>query len=354
MSRDARVNMVWLSKRLGLTLALLVLAALAVVHSPARAGAAQFVMKVATVAPDGTPWTEGLKKLKAQVATASAQKVELRVFSSGTLGDENETVTAMARGQIQAVGASTGALASLVSELNVLELPYLFRNQAEADYILDEVVLTKLEAAFAARGLVLGFWSENGYRSFGTTYGFVKSPEALKGHKMRAQENPVHVEMYKAFGASPVPIPTTEVLTSLQTGVVDGYDNTALFAQAAQWSASTKYYTVTNHIYQPAAIVYNKAFFDSLPPEAKTALLAPRKSLAIDMRKEIRALDGILLDNFKAMKVQVYKPTPAELATFEAPAKKARDAYIAKASPKEKALYQQITTALTQYRASHK
>ncbi len=352
MATQSQANMGWWMSRLGGTLVLVALALTALLHGPALAQtAAQWTMKTATVTPDGTPWTEGLKTLKADLWTASNKRLEVKVFSSGTLGDENETVTATQRGQIQAVGASTGALASLVTELNVLELPYLFRTQEEADYILDKVVLTTLEKAFAERGLILGFWSENGYRSFGTTYGFIKSPDALKGHKMRAQENPVHVEMYKAFGASPVPIPITEVLTSLKTGVVDGYDNTALFAQAAQLGAATKYFTVTQHIYQPAAIVYNKTFYDGLPAEVKTAMLAPRTGLGPKMRREIRDLDGMLIDNFKAMKVQVYRPTPAELAAFEAPAKKARDAYIAKASAKEKALYNQIQAGLTKYRS---
>jgi tripartite ATP-independent transporter DctP family solute receptor len=341
-------------RQVGLVFSLFAVAIVALMVGPARAQSAQWVLKVASVAPDGTPWTEGLNRFKASVWTASEKRLEVRVFSAGTLGDENETVIATQRGQIQGVGASTGAIASLVPELNVLELPYLFRDQKEADHVLDKVILQTMEKAFEARGLVLGFWSENGYRSYGTNFGFVKSPDALKGHKMRSQENPVHIGLYKALGASPVPIPTTEVLTSLQTGVVDGYDNTALFAQAAQWASSTKYYTVTNHIYQPAAIVYNKAFFYSLPADVQADLKSPRAALMQEMREEIRTLDTMLLDNFKAMKVQVYALTPAERQTFDAPAKKAREEYIAKASPAEKALYAQITKGITDYRATHK
>lgn len=319
----------------------------------AEAQTPTYTLKIATVAPEGTPWATALTRFKSDVEKAAPGRITVRTFLGGVLGDENESVQATQRGQYQGVGASTGAIASIVPELSVLELPYLFRNEKEADHILDNVVLTTVEKHFRDRGLVLGFWSENGYRSFGTNYGFVKGPADLKGHKMRSQESPVHLEMYRAMGASPVPIPVTEVLTSLQTGVVDGYDNTPLYAFAAQWTSATKYYSVTNHIYQPAAIIYNRAWYDALPADLQKVLLTPRTGLMQSSRAEIRALVPLLLDNMKAMKIQIYRPTATEIASFEASAKVARDAYLAKASASEKALYQQIQAGLAAYRKAN-
>lgn len=336
-----------------LVLATLLSATFALVVSRAHAEDGVYTMKIATVAPAGTPWSDGLDQFKKMAEAASGGRLKVKVFGGGVLGDENETVQSTARGAVQGVGASTGALASIVPELSVLELPYLFKNAAEADYILDTVALPVLEKAFRDRGLQLGFWSENGYRSFGTNFGFIKSPADLKGHKMRAQESPVHLAMYRAFGASPVPIAVTEVLTSLQTGVIDGYDNTPLYASAAQWMTATKYYTLTRHIYQPAAIVVNKAWFDALPADLQKIILGARADLAVKMRKEIRALDPILVGNLSSMKVQVYQPTAAELATFDAPAKAARDTYLSKASAGEQALYKQIVGGLAAYRKAH-
>ncbi|MES2638801.1 MAG: TRAP transporter substrate-binding protein DctP [Myxococcota bacterium] len=308
-------------------------------------------LKIATVAPEGTPWADGLTQLKTQVETEGNKRLVVRTFLGGVLGDENESVQACQRGQIQGVGASTGAIASIVPELAVLELPYLFKSAEEADYVLDKVILPTVEKAFRDKGLVFGFWSENGYRAFGSNWGPVKSPADLKGHKMRSQEHELHLQMYRSFGASPVPIPVTEVLTSMQTGVIDGWDNTPLFAFAAQWTSATKYLTLTNHIYQPAAIAFNKAWFDALPADLQAILLKSRTGLAPKMRKEIRALNPILVQNLSEMKVTVYKPSAAELAAFEVPAKAARDAYMAKASAGEKALLAQITKGIEAYRA---
>lgn len=320
---------------------------------PDLAHGAAPVLRLATVAPDGTPWSDGLTRFKGAVEAAVPGKITVRPFLGGVLGDENETVVSCQRGQIEGVGASTGALSSVVPELAVLELPFLFRNQAEADHVLDTVVHADLETAFRNRGLVLGFWSENGYRCFGTTFGFVTSPAALKGHKMRSQESAVHLEMYRAFGASPVPIPVTEVLTSLQTGVIDGYDNTPLYAMAAQWTAATKFFTISNHIYQPAAICFNKTWFDAQAPDVAKALMGARGGLVNEMRKMIRALTPDLVANLGYMDIQVHELTAAERATFDAPAKVARDAYLGKASAGEKALLAKITAGLAAWRKAH-
>lgn len=336
-------------------------AALLLLVLPAKAQQAAHVLKIASVAPDGSPWAEGLKEFEVQAEKLAGGKLDVRLFIGGVLGDENETVLQTQRGQIQGVGASTGALASLVPDLSVLELPFLFNNAAEADHVLDNVIFKSADAAFKSKGLVLGFWSENGFRCFGSSFGAIKTPADMKGRKMRSQENPVHIEMYKAFGATPVPIPTTEVLTSLQTGVVEGYDNTPLFAFAAQWTSGTKYFSVTRHMYQPAAIVYNKAWFDGLPADVQNALLSARVaqpdqkvSLMQKLRNEIRAMDPILVENLKSMKIQVYVPTSADLAAFQAPAKTARDSYMSsKATSGEKAMYSLITSGLTAYRSSH-
>ncbi len=326
--------------------------ALATVSPPAAADPL-YTLKIASVAPEGTPWASGVTDFKAAIEASSGGRILVRPFLGGVLGDENETVQACQRGQIQGVGASTGALASIVPELNVLELPFLFKSADEADFVLDTVILASVEKSFRDRGLILGFWSENGYRCFGTRYGIIKSPADLKGHKLRSQESPVHLEMYKQFGASPVPIPTTEVLTSLQTGVIDGYDNTVLFATAAQWTSATKFFTLTNHIYQPAAIVFNKAFYDGLPADLQTQMMSARNGLMQKMRKEIRAMQPFLLENLTAMHITVYQPTADELATFQAPAKTARDNYMAGASAGEKALYALITQGIATYRKAH-
>jgi tripartite ATP-independent transporter DctP family solute receptor len=275
------------------------------------------VLKLASVAPDKTPWSELLKKFKQGVEAKAAGRLQVKLYLGGQLGDENEAVIKCKRGQIQGVGASTGALASQVPEVNVVELPYLFRSAQEADTIIDSVLDVPLRKAFQQYGFELGFWSENGFRNFGTKDAFVKTPADLKGKKMRSQEAFVHLETWKALGASPVPVPTTEVLTALQHGTVDGFDQALLYTIAANWASSIKFYTLSSHIYQPAVIVYNKGWFDALPKDLQQILADEGKAIQDFGRKKVRKITPQLLDLIKAQGVQVYELTAAEKAVFE-------------------------------------
>lgn len=303
------------------------------------------VVKLATVAPDGSPWAQALQDYKKIAEAGAPGKVKVKLFLGGALGDENESVLACKRGQIQAVGASTGALASQVPELNVLEMPYLFKSFAEADNILDNVVRKDIQKHADDRGLHFGFWSENGYRNFGGSFA-VKTPADLKGKKMRSQESAVHLAMYRALGASPVPIPTTEALHALQTGTVDGYDQSLLYTFAASWHTATKYITLSEHIYQPAAIVFHKPSWDAWPQDVKDAL--DKAGLAVEkkLRADVRAMNPILIEGLKESGVQVTVLDPAQRAAFEVVGVKARADALAKMSASEKALYAKIDAAL--------
>lgn len=297
---------------------LVVAAALFSVALPARLAQAQeFTIRLATVAPDNTPWSEAVKRFRKEVEEKSGGRIKVKVFLGGMLGDENETVLKCKRGQIEAVGASTGAIASQVPELNVIEIPYLFRSAAEADQVIDKVLSPEFEKILPRYGFVLGFWSENGFREFGTRDKFVKKPSDLKGKKMRSQENPIHLSMYRAYGASPVPIPTTEGLTALQNKTVDGFDQALLFAIATSWHTAVKFVTISDHIYQPAIIIYNKDWFAKLPPDLQTVVLEAGKSIQVKGRKAVRKIIPDLIALLKEEGVQVYELTVAERKVFE-------------------------------------
>lgn len=316
----------------------------------ALAAEPEVTIKLATVAPEGSPWAEALTNFKKKAEAGANGKLRVKLFLGGTLGDENDTVLATKRGQVQAVGASTGALASQVPEFNVLELPYLFDKLEEADYVLSKVVQTDIEKYCSDRGLIFGFWSENGYRSFGGKFP-IATPDDLKGKKMRSQENPIHLGMYRAFGASPVPIPTTEALTAMQTGAVDGYDQAALYLFAASWHTASTHYTITNHIYQPAAIVYNKDAYDKWPQEVKDALKVAAAAVEDDLRKKVRAMTPILLKNLEELGVKVTLLTDEQRLPFAKIGEKARAEYMKGASKGEKALHAKMVKGLADFRA---
>lgn len=307
----------------------------------ARADEPEFVMKVATVAPAGTPWAKQLKKLKKHIKEASEGRIKVKTYLGGALGDEISTAEATKRGSIQVFGGSAGALASAVPELNCLELPYLFKDEKAADKALDETIKEELESLLWDRGYKAWFFSENGYRSIGSTFP-IQSPADLKGKKMRSQETEVHLETWRSFGASPVPIAVTEVLTGLQTGVVDGFDNTPLFAFAASWHQAITHFTLTKHIYQPGIIVISRKFWESLPSDLQTIVLGDPADLAKKGRRSVRNIGPMLEQNFTDSGITLTRLSSGERAAFASKAEAVHDAWRKSASKAGKAMLDKI------------
>lgn len=314
--------------------------------------ASPVVAKFATAVPDGTPWSEQFKSFQSRIDERTKGRVQIKLFFGGALGDENTTVSECKRGAIPLWGGSLAAVASIVPELAVLELPYLFQSLDEADYVMDQVLLDDLKRLLEARGLVLVFWGENGFRSFGTTFGAVTHPDHLKGKKMRSQQSEVHLEMYRALGASPVPIAVTEVLSALQTGAVDGFDNTHLLTFATGWYKMIKHYSLAEAIYQPGVVVANKRWYASLSREDRKILLEDQAEQAARGRRAVRALNDLLLENLRKANVQVHRLTDSEKAEFARRCEPIHARWAASKGPRAIRLLEKVQAALAERRAT--
>ncbi|MCS6797155.1 MAG: TRAP transporter substrate-binding protein [Myxococcota bacterium] len=274
-------------------------------------------LKIATVAPEGTPWEKQLRNFKRYVEEGSQGRVKVKMFMGGALGGEKALVRRTQQGSLQCFAGSTGALGTAVAELNVIEAPYLFSSFEQADRALDsQAVRTAVASAVQRAGFQFGFWAENGFRSWFTKERPIRLPADMRGLRMRSQEALVHLETYRAVGASPVPIDVTNVLTSLQTGVVDGFDNSLLFAFAASWYQGARQLNVSQHSYQPGIVVYSKSWFDGLPADVKRILTEVPTAMVTDGRAAVRRMEPILLRNLERYGIQVHQPTPEERAQF--------------------------------------
>lgn len=315
--------------------------AVALISPVAQSSAEPVKFKIATIAPDGTPWSMLLNQFKRDISKASNQELSARVYLNAIKGDELSIVRQVYRGDLQMGGVSTAALATIAKDMDILELPYAFETLEQADKTLDKV-RPIVEQLLEEKGMMLLMYSENGYRSMATQDQCVKTPADLKAVKMRSQESEVHLETYRALGASPVPIPVSEVLTSLQTKIVKGFDNTAIITQALGWNQGVKYYSTTQHIYQPALIVMNKKWFESLSPEQQAIMKEHGRKLETVGRKKVRKLTPILMANFKTMGVEVCELSEAERAAFKEATKAVWEKRAAKASDLGKELIKQL------------
>ena len=279
-----------------------------------------FTLNFGTVAPAGTPWSDQLNDIKKRIEAKSEGRVKVKLFLGGALGSEIEMIQDVQRGErLQGGGFSTGAVGEAldVPVLEMVELPYLFGNEAQADAVLDEVLYEPTKTALAEKGIAFYSWTENGWRSFGTIGDAAPtSPEMLKAYKMRSQESPVHLNMYKAMEVQAVAKPVSEVLSSLNTGIVNGFDNTPLFSLAAGWTEPITHYTLTRHIYQPAAVMYSKSFVDSLPTELQAIVMEDPQGEAARGRTAVRQLEQELLETIAAMGKEVVTLTPEQKKSY--------------------------------------
>lgn len=314
---------------------------------------AQDTLKFGTLAPDNTPWSKLLQDFKKQVEEKSAGKVKIKIYLDGKQGDERAMLQKMRFGQLTGGGFSTGGMAAVVPELQILELPFLFDNNDESDFVMDKVLLADLTAAMEKKGLFLFCWAENGWFDFGTSVKPIHGPADLSGLKMYAQESDVSIETVKAFGASAQVLAVPEVLSSLQTGLLNAFMTTPIFATGAQWFTQSKYWTDSNHVYQPAAVVFDTKFWGKLPEDLRQQILAMRPELQASARKNVRGLDEELFRGFKEKKIEINKLTPAERAELKKKTTGVADELIAKgAFPRE--WYDRVQKALKDYRAGKK
>ena len=322
--------------------------AAAVSTASSHAQAANHVAKVGSVAPEGTPWAVWLADYKKRTEKEAAGSLKMKLFLGGKLGGEKEMIEDAKRGgSVNLLGVSVGAMAAkFVPELNALELPFNFESSAEVDFVL-KAITPAVEKRLDKAGFKLIMWSENGWHGYAANK-CLQSPADMKWLKMRSQESKVHMDTYKAFGASPVEMPVPEVLSALQTGVVDGYSNTPLFAFATGWYAATSHFSYTQHIYQPALLVASKKWFDGLPKDLQANLskkIGQEEGLA-----QIRALTKPLLENFGAAGKTVCEVNDAQKASFIKAAKPAWDKF-ANRSKANKRMLDRILKAKKDFKA---
>ncbi|HAN31034.1 MAG TPA: C4-dicarboxylate ABC transporter substrate-binding protein [Myxococcales bacterium] len=298
-----------------------VLLALSLVVGPAVASAGPMKFKIASIAPPSTPWAKLVKRIKKSFKKhIPKEQLKVKSYLGGALGGEKDLVNRCRSGGLGMIGVTSGALATVVPEMNVLELPYLWTSEKQVDKALAGPLGEALKKAMEKKGFVLYVWSENGFRHFATRDRFIHKPKDLRGKRMRAQPSYVHTSMYSAFGATPNPMPAPEVPGALSSGVVDGYDNSLLYAYATQWYSSIKYLTLSKHIYQPAVITFCKKVYDKLTPSMKSAMAAQANKIQKAGRSMVRKGNRAALKNHAAAKVQVAKQQNRGL--FKAKAKR--------------------------------
>ncbi len=304
-----------------------------------------------TVGPEGTPWAEMATAISQRVDRATAGKVNPRSALGGAFGDEVVTAKQCAAGgRILFWGGSAAALATVVPELEALEIPFLFNDDAEVDAVLSGPALPALRRVLERHGMQLwGAPTEVGWRSFGGKKP-LRTPEDFVGLPVRSQESEIHLDLWRALGAKPRGVSVIDTLGVLESGDVVAFDQSPLFMLATSWSRMITHYTLSRHIYQPGLIVMCKSGPALLTAAQRAKVLERSVEETKRCTREVRRLNAEVLTQLATQGVKVVTPTHAERLALAAGVTSVRAAFGLRATATTQALLKVIDGALRDLR----
>lgn len=255
----------------------------------------------------------GAKKFADLVEAKSGGKLKVKIFPGGTLGGEQQVASAMQGGTVEGSSMAPAQLVGMIREFVVLDFPFAFANEREADAVLDGPVGRQLLDKLPEKGLVgLGFM-EQGYRSITNSKRPVTRLEDIAGLKIRTIQNPLYVDMINALGANAVPMAFTELYSALETKAVDGQENPYATAEASKLYEVQKYFSNTRHIYNPQMMLLSKKFWDTLSADEKTILQDASREACDYQRKVAREMSEKSRQALIEHGMQINDIAPAEL-----------------------------------------
>ena len=242
----------------------LLAAALACAALSALPAAAQATLKMNIPLAKDSSYGVAVDTFAREVEKRTNGRYRIQNFYSAALGAERESIEALQLGTLDLTMTSTGPVPNFVPEVAIFDIPFLFRDYAQARAVLDGPIGQEMLKKFEPKGIEALAWGENGFRNMTNNRRPIRTPGDLKGLKMRTMENPIHIEAYRALGILPTPMAFTEVFTALQQGTVDGQENPLSVIMSAKLYQVQKYLTLTGHVYSPALILMSKAKWDEL------------------------------------------------------------------------------------------
>ena len=284
---------------------------------------------------DTTTWQQGAEKFGELLSAKTDGAYDVRVFPNAQLsgGDQMKQAEMVGRGALDLVVTSAINVTPLVPEMAVFSLPYMYSDYAQVDATTQGEAVKPLEAILDSKGIKVLAWGENGFRELTNNKQPVKSPADMKGLNVRVA-GPMYIDVMNALGANPQQMQWSETLTALQQGVVDGQENpigAVIIPQ--QVYEMQKYLTTWHYSYDPLFLGISKAKWDGLDADTQAKFQeAATEAMAFQRQISREGTDkGVAFLKEKGM--EVYEPTPEELAAFREATKPAFDTWAAKVGP---------------------
>lgn len=268
-----------------------------------------YEIRLAHVCGIGSPYDYGANIFKKLVEEQSDGRITVAVHAGDLTTDEIEGVEMVQSSNLEIFWCGTGSLGGFVPDVAIFEMPFLFKDPAHVERALASDFGTKiLDEVSGVENIEAIAFHEDGWRNILTKDVVINSLADLKGVRIRSMMNDICVDMYKALGAIPVTISSGEIYTSLQTGLVDGEDNSFLYADSDGYIEQINAAAMVHHFYSSGFVLTNDKWFNSLTPEDQELI----RNAAIEAGKEQRAwfldADTKMMEKYKAQGCTVTYP----------------------------------------------
>lgn len=263
-----------------------------------------YTVRIAHTHTEEGLYFKGSVRFKELVEERSNGRIIVEHYPYGQLGGDRDIQEGISLGTIEA-GLSSTPVVILNEYYGLLDAPYLFVSREHVGIALDGDLGQQLARPLEDHGIKhLGYW-ENGFRQITNNVRPINVPGDLGGIMLRTPESPVRMATFQRYGANPVPMPFPELFGALEQGIVDGQENPLATIYQGSLHEVQRYLSLTNHIYSPVHLLFNKALFDSMPADLQQILVDAGREVALYTRELGAQNDAELVARFEEAGVQV-------------------------------------------------
>src|SRR5687767_11471189 len=291
----------------------------------------KMVLKASDVHPLGYPTVEAVVRMGKKLETATNGRLTIQMFPSMQLGGEKEMIEQAQLGALQIARISVGAVGPVVDDVNVFNMPFVFRDSKHMEAVIDGEIGDELLAKISANektGLIALCWMNAGSRNIYNNKRPIKTMADLKGLKVRMMGNPLFVDTMNALGGNGVALGFDQVFSSMQTGVIDGAENNPPSFMAQNHHQVAKYFTMTEHLIIPELLVFSKISWQKLTPADQALVKKAAKEAQAEQRVLWYEAENAAIEKMKASGTEII--TDIDKKPFQEAVKPVWDKYGAK------------------------
>lgn len=289
----------------------------------------EYNLKMSITVNDSSTWYAAAKKLADDVKEETDGRINIEIFPNEQLsgGDSGKAVEMLSKGSTDLTFNSTIIYSVLDDRFGVASAPFLFNNTDEVDEAFNGEGGEKLAEILLEKNVQLLGYGENGFRQITNSSKDIKTPEDLKGLKIRIPGITMYTDLYRTLGADPATMTFSEVFTSLQQGTIDGQENPIDVIHSSKLNEVQDYLTLWNYSYDPLALGMNKKLFDSMSEEDQELFTRLGKEAAEYQVKLAREKEAEQLAELEAAGMKLYESTEEEIAEFKEAVQPVYDKY---------------------------